>query len=258
MESNIGTNKRLDGKVALITGANSGIGQACVERFVAEGARVIASDIAIDDTEELYSGQVVGFEGDVTSTVHAEAMVEKAMSSFGNLQIIVNSAGVSGRNALPEPADPESIWDRVIEVNLKGTYLVSWHGVPKIEESGGGSIVNLASIMGLVGYPIGLGGGFNAYPPSKGGVIQFTKTLANELASKNIRVNCLCPGYVDTNLTKSLTQESDTHEHLKRLHPMGRLGKPYEIASAALFLASEESSFITGSSLVIDGGYTSQ
>ena len=258
MVSNIEPSRKLEGKVALITGANSGIGQACVERFVAEGAKVVASDIAIGDVDELRSDQVVAIEGDVTSSVQAEAMVEKAMSSFGNLQIIVNSAGVSGRNALPEAADPESIWDRVIEVNLKGTYLVSWHGVPKIEESGGGSIVNLASIMGLVGYPAGLGGGFNAYPPSKGGVVQFTKTLANELASKNIRVNCLCPGFVETNLTKPLTQESDTLEWLKGLHPMGRLGKPYEIANAALFLASEESSFITGSSLVIDGGYTSQ
>ena len=146
----------------------------------------------------------------------------------------------------------------MIEVNLKGTYLVSKHAVPEMEINGSGSIVNLASINGLVGYPVGIGGGFNAYPPSKGGVIQFTKTLANDMASKNIRVNCLCPGYVETNLTESLTNNESIFQQLKDLHPMGRLGRPEEIANAALFLASDEASFITGSSLVIDGGYTSQ
>tara|TARA_Y100000780_G_scaffold142527_1_gene128729 strand:+ start:182 stop:958 length:777 start_codon:yes stop_codon:yes gene_type:complete len=258
MNSNPPKEGRLEGKVALVTGASSGIGQSCVARFIEEGARVVASDIATGDMRGYSNDSVVTFEGDVTSNSDSEAMVEMALSAFGGLHIVVNSAGVSGRNALPETDDPESIWDRVVEVNLKGTYLVSWHSVPVIRRSGGGSIVNLASIMGLVGYPPGLGGGFNAYPPSKGGVVLFTKTLANDLANKGIRVNCLCPGYVETSLTESLTSDADTNEYLKNLHPMGRLGRPEEIANAALFLASDEASFITGSSLVIDGGYTAQ
>ena len=258
MNSNPPKGGRLEGKVALVTGASSGIGQSCVARFIEEGAKVVACDIAIDDISGCSNDAVVPFEGDVTSNSDSAAMIERALSAFGGLHIVVNSAGVSGRNALPETDDPESIWDRVVEVNLKGTYLVSWHSVTVIEKSGGGSIVNLASIMGLVGYPPGLGGGFNAYPPSKGGVVVFTKTLANDLAKNGIRVNCLCPGYVETSLTESLTSDADTNEYLKSLHPMGRLGKPEEIANAALFLASEEASFITGSSLVVDGGYTAQ
>jgi len=109
-----------------------------------------------------------------------------------------------------------------------------------------------------VGYPTGFSTGFNAYPPSKGGVIQFTKTLANDLAKDGIRVNCLCPGFVETKLTEDLTSDHDRNEYVKSLHPMGRLGQPYEIANAALFLSSDEASFITGASLTIDGGYTSQ
>ena len=249
---------RLTGKVALVTGAKSGIGKACVERFIEEGANVVAADITIPNTDSSEPNRILPISGDVTKTNDAAEMVNKAKETYGKLDILVNRAGISSRNAYEEEEDPEKIWDRVIEVNLKGTYLVSKHAVPEMEINGSGSIVNLASINGLVGYPVGIGGGFNAYPPSKGGVIQFTKTLANDKASKNIRVNCLCPGYVETNLTESLTNNESIFQQLKDLHPMGRLGRPEEIANAALFLASDEASFITGSSLVIDGGYTSQ
>tara|TARA_B100001167_G_scaffold31947_1_gene17395 strand:+ start:1149 stop:1922 length:774 start_codon:yes stop_codon:yes gene_type:complete len=249
---------RLSGKVALITGAKSGIGKACVKRFVEEGASVVAADISVPDSYVGDTGSILKISGDVTKSGDAAEMVNKATQTYGKLDILVNSAGISSRNAFEEDADPEKIWDRVIEVNLKGTYLVSRYAVPEMELNGSGSIINLASINGLVGYPVGIGGGFNAYPPSKGGVIQFTKTLANDMASKNVRVNCLCPGYVETNLTESLTNNESIYQKLKNLHPMGRLGRPEEIANAALFLASDEASFITGSSLVIDGGYTSQ
>tara|TARA_B100001146_G_scaffold52706_1_gene46092 strand:+ start:1983 stop:2756 length:774 start_codon:yes stop_codon:yes gene_type:complete len=249
---------RLSGKVALITGAKSGIGEACVKRFAEEGASIVAADISVPDTDIGDTSSILQISGDVTKSGDAAEMVNKAKQAYGKLDILVNSAGISSRNAFEEDADPEAIWDRVIEVNLKGTYLVSRHAVPEMELNGSGSIINLASINGLVGYPVGIGGGFNAYPPSKGGVIQFTKTLANDMASKNVRVNCLCPGYVETNLTESLTNNESTYQQLKNLHPMGRLGRPEEIANAALFLASDEASFITGSSLVIDGGYTSQ
>ena len=249
---------RLSGKVALITGAKSGIGEACVKRFVEEGACVVAADISVTGTYSEETSTILKISGDVTKSGDAAKMVNKATQAYGKLDILVNSAGISSRNAFEEDADPEEIWDRVIEVNLKGTYLVSRYAVPEMELNGSGSIINLASINGLVGYPVGIGGGFNAYPPSKGGVIQFTKTLANDMASKNVRVNCLCPGYVETNLTESLTSNESIYQQLKNLHPMGRLGRPEEIANAALFLASDEASFITGSSLVIDGGYTSQ
>ncbi|MCH8870662.1 MAG: SDR family oxidoreductase, partial [Chloroflexi bacterium] len=124
--------------------------------------------------------------------------------------------------------------------------------------SGGGSIVNLASIMGVVGYPAEMGGGFNPYAPSKGGVVQFTKNLAIDSARKNIRVNCLCPGYVETNLIARLTDDPESKAALEARHPMGRLGRPEEIAKAALFLASDDASYITGAPLMVDGGYTAQ
>ena len=180
------------------------------------------------------------------------------MNAYGRLDVLVNSAGISARNALPEGVSPEEVWDRVMDVNLKGTYLMCWCAVPEMKRSGGGSIVNLASIMGLVGYSAGMGGGFNPYVPSKGGVVQFTKNLAIDYARKGIRVNCICPGYIDTNLTQPLTTDPETLRRLEQLHPLGRLGTADEIAHAALFLASPESSFVTGTPLVVDGGYTAQ
>lgn len=255
---------RLEGKVALITGAGSGIGRASSLLFAQEGAKVVVSDLnestALELAEEIagQGGEATFVTGDVSNSAHAEQMVRKAVDAYGQLDILVNSAGISARNALPEGASPEEIWDKVMDVNLKGTYLVSWHAVPEMEKSGGGSIVNLASIMGVVGYPAGMGGGFNPYVPSKGGVLQFTKNLAIDCASKNIRVNCLCPGYVETNLITGLTSDPESKAALEARHPMGRLGRPDEIAKAALFLASDDASYITGAPLMIDGGYTAQ
>ncbi len=248
---------KLTGKVAMVTGAGSGIGKACIERFSKEGATVIAVDITEPSTEGI-QGPISSYTCDVTNSSSIQKVIDKVSSKYDGLHIVVNSAGVSARNALSDSSDIEQIWDRVIEVNLKGTFLTSLHAVPAIEKSGGGAIINLASTMGIVGYPTGLKNGFSAYPPSKGGVVQFTKTLAIDLADRGIRVNCLCPGFVETSLTESLTTDEKTNNYLKSLHPMGRLGRADEIASAALFLASEEASFITGSSLVIDGGYTAQ
>ena len=251
---------RLKDKVALVTGAGSGIGRAVVNLFACEGASVVASDISLDNARAAIRDieGAVALSGDVSSAEDAERMVQAAVNEFGRLDILVNSAGVTARNALPEGASPEAVWDKVIDVNLKGTYLVSWSAVPEMEKSGGGSIVNLASTMGLVGYPVGLGGGFNPYPPSKGGVVQFTRTLAIDSARKNIRVNCLCPGYIETNMTSALTGNPETMSKLTELHPMGRLGRPDEVASAALYLASDDSTYVTGAALTVDGGYTAQ
>ena len=255
---------RLENKVALITGAGSGIGRASALLFAEEGAKVVVSDMnegtAIGVVDEItgQGGDAAFVTGDVSNSRQAEQMVRKALDTFGRLDILVNSAGISARNALPDGASPEEIWDKVMDVNLKGTYLVSWYAVPEMEKSGGGSIVNLASIMAVVGYPAGMGGGFNPYVPSKGGVLQFTRNLAVDCAGKNIRVNCLCPGYVETDLIAGLTDDPEARAALEARHPMGRLGRPDEIAKAALFLASDDASYITGAPLMIDGGYTAQ
>ena len=253
---------RLKDKVALITGAGSGIGRAAAILFAEEGACVAAADVTGGSVRETVGtisaagGCSVALTGDVTSSADAERMVASAVEEFGRLDLLVNSAGITSRHSSLEDASPEEAWERVIEVNLKGTYMVSWYAVPEMERAGGGSIINLASTMGLVGYPVGIGGGFNPYPPSKGGVVQFTKTLAVDNARKNIRVNCLCPGFIETNLTSSLTSDPDMLNKLESLHPMGRLGQPREVAYAALYLASDDARHVTGTALTVDGGYT--
>lgn len=255
---------RLESKVALITGGGSGIGRACAEMFAREGAKVAVSDISLERAQATtqfvtsHGGEAIAISGDVSVGDDAQNIVSATVEKFGKLDVLVNSAGVSARNAMPKGSSPEEVWDKVIDVNLKGTYMVSWHAMPEMAKSGGGSIINLSSIMGLVGYPVGMGGGFNPYNPSKGGVLQFTRNLAIDSASKNVRVNCICPGYVETDLTSALTKDAEALRRLETLHPIGRLGQPEEIAYAALYLASDESGFVTGTPLVVDGGYTAQ
>ena len=255
---------RLKDKVALITGGGSGIGRASAILFGREGARVVVADVkegpalaTSNDVEAQGADSTISI-GDVTDSADAARMVLAAVETYGRLDVVVNSAGITARNALPAGASEEDVWDRVIDVNLKGTYLVSKHAVDQMTKTGGGAIVNLASVMGLVAYPPGLGGGFSPYQPSKGGVIQLTRNLGVNLAADNIRVNCICPGYIWTDMTESLTKDPDTARRLESLHPMGRLGQPEDIANAALFLASDDSSYMTGSYLAVDGGYTAQ
>ena len=255
---------RLKDKVALVTGGGSGIGHATAVLFAAKGAEVVVSDLneanALETVAEIKNGggDATTLAGDVSKNTDAEAMVKGTVETYGTLDIVVNCAGVVAGKALPAGASPEEVWDRVMDVNLKGTYLVTWHAVRAMEQSGGGSIINIASINGLVGYPMGLGGGFDAYVPSKGGVVQFTKNLAIDYGKKNIRVNCICPGHIDTNLIREFIQDPERREWLEQRYPMGRIGRPEEVAYAALFLASDESSFVTGAPLIVDGGYTAQ
>ena len=255
---------RLEGKVALVTGGGSGIGRASAEAFAREGARVVVADLSESNALETAAkigeggGEAATAIGDVTDSADAEAMVRAAVDTYGRLDVLLNSAGITSRHGSLKDASPEEAWDKVIDINLKGTWMVSWHAVREMERSGGGSIVNLASTMALVGYPVGIGDGFNPYPPSKGGVLQFTRTLALAYAKKGIRVNCLCPGYIATSLTADLRANDETRRLTLDRTPMGRYGLPEEVANAAIFLASDESSFITGSPLIVDGGYTAQ
>ena len=246
--------KRLDGKTALITGANSGIGASCVKLFSAQGANIIATD-----TDRMnFNDEIIQIQSDVTKSDEAKKLINDILIRFKSIDIVVNSAGVTSRNAIPDTNNDEEIWDRVMEVNVKGIFIISKYVIEVMKTQKQGSIINLASIMGVVGYPETLGTPLNPYPPSKGAVIQLTKTLANHVAQYGIRVNAICPGFIETNMTKSLTENQSTKKIIEELHPMGRMGKAEEGANAALFLASDESSFITGSNLLVDGGYTAK
>ena len=255
---------RLQDKVAVITGAGSGIGAACARRFAAEGARVIVSDItenAAAGTAKELAGAGASYivaPGDVTSRQDTEGIAEAARESFGRLDVLVNCAGITTRD-VEDVADPDERWQRVMDVNLKGTMLMCRAAVEVMRSVGeGGSIVNIASIMGLVGYPpgIGLSDGFSAYIHSKGAVVQLTRDLGAALGSEGIRVNAVAPGSVETRLTETLRANTERFAKLLARHPIGRIAQPEEIANVILFLASDEASFVTGANWPVDGGYT--
>ena len=254
---------RLRGKVALITGAGAGIGAATAALFAEEGAAVAVTDLAHDSLEAVVGhatstgAEILALAADVTRRADTERLVEETLRRFGRIDVLVNSAGVAPRNA-PDDWDWERVWDFVIAVNLKGTLLMCRAVVDQMVKQGSGSIVNLASIYGLVGRPREIGTGLDPYVQSKGGVTQLTKDMAVHYAREGIRVNALCPGFVYTGLTKRLTDDPAGLAFLVDRHPMGRLGQPAEIAAAALFLASDDASFITGACLPVDGGYTAQ
>ena len=254
---------RLRGKVALITGAGSGIGAATAALFAREGAAVALADLARVNLEPVMaqvasaSGQALVMAGDVTQRADAERLVAETLKRFGRVDVLINSAGVAARNAPPD-WDWERVWDFVMAVNMKGTFLMSKAVVDQMVQQRGGSIVNLSSIYGLVGRPREIGTGLDPYSHSKGGVAQLTRDMAVHFARDGVRINALCPGFVYTPLTKKLTDDPESLTFLVDRHPMGRLGQPAEIAAAALFLASDEASFITGACLPVDGGYTAQ
>lgn len=254
---------RLDGKAAIITGGGSGIGRATAAVFAREGARVLVADANMDSAKAVVTGlqtdghEALALQVDVRERAQVEDMVARAVHAFGGLDVLVNSAGISGRH-VPEGADFEAAWKLLMDVNVRGTLLASHAAVDAMLKRGGGSIVNLASIMSVVVHPPGLGlsDGFNPYSPTKGAVMQMTRDLAVRFAAEGIRANAVCPGFIETPLTVGITRNPNLVSAVAARHPMGRLGQPGEIASVIAFLASDEASFVTGAVWMVDGGYT--
>ncbi|MED3662841.1 SDR family NAD(P)-dependent oxidoreductase [Ureibacillus terrenus] len=243
---------KLTGKVAIITGGASGIGAATAKLFVEEGAKVVIVDVnkekgkAFEEELKNQGGEALFVQADVTNEEDVQNVFAKAKASFGKVDILFNNAGIGA--VKPTDELPFSEWRKTIAVDLDGVFLFARAAIKEYLQSGGGVIVNTASMYGLVG-----AAGSAAYNAAKAGVVNFTRSIALEYANRNIRINAICPGFIDTPIL------GDTDRNgLIEATPMKRLGKPEEIAKAVLFLASDDSSFMTGSALVVDGGYTAQ
>ena len=249
---------RLDGKVALITGAGNGMGRCAAELFAAEGARIVVADFdenlgaATVETITAAGGEAAFVAVDVADNDQVAAMVQFAVQTFGGLHVLYNNAGIVPADDGGVTETPESTWERVMDVNLKGVWLGCKHGIPAMLESGGGSIVNVASFVAIMGAATAQ----IAYTSSKGGVLAMTREIAVEWARRGIRANSLCPGPIETPMLAELMSDPERRARRMVHIPMGRLGRAEELAKAALFLASDESSFMTGSQLVVDGGIT--
>jgi NAD(P)-dependent dehydrogenase (short-subunit alcohol dehydrogenase family) len=251
---------RLRDKVVLITGGASGMGRLAAVTFAREGARVVALDISAQAGDDVASeiaqhgGQALFVQGDVGREEQVRAAVRRAVERFGRLDILYNNAGIFPEEDGSVVDVEESVWDRVMTVNLKGIYLCCKHGIPELIRAGGGSIINVASFVALVGCTVPQ----DAYTASKGGVIALTKSLAVQFGPKRIRTNAIAPGPIETPLLMSwlLNNPEAKQLRLNRI-PLGRFGRPEDIVQMALYLASDESTWVNGSVLVVDGGITS-
>ncbi|WP_101759716.1 SDR family NAD(P)-dependent oxidoreductase [Oceanicoccus sp. KOV_DT_Chl] len=254
MSEQSSSSPRLAGKVAFITGAASGIGFACAKRFAFEGAKILGFDLnpcaKWSEIEALTSAQFV--QGDVTSLSAQQAAVDLAVAEWGRVDVLMTAAGIA--DAGPVHMVTEDAWDKVLDINLKGTFLSIKAVLPQMMEQGGGSIITVASIEGLIGSE-----GGSSYNASKGGVVLLTKNVALDYGRKGVRCNCICPGFINTEMLRATIDHdfmADYKQAVTNESTFGRLGKPEEIAGAAFFLASEDSSFVSGQSLAVDGGYT--
>lgn len=243
---------RLAGKAIVVTGAGSGIGRAAAELFAAEGARVLAADLT-DAVEELSGGVIATAHCDVSVESDVEALIARAVADLGGLDGVFNNAGIEGAPAPLADSSTEN-FDRVIGVNLKGVYFGCKYALREMSARGSGSIVNTASVAGLVGFP-----GISAYCASKGGVIQLTKTAALECAATGVRVNAICPGVIQTPMVDRLVGAGvGSIDALASMEPVGHVGEPIDIAEAALYLLSDASRFVTGTAMTVDGGFVAQ
>ena len=243
----------LDGKVALITGAASGLGKAIAFALGAAGAEVVCTDISVESNRRVANrigGTAVALY--VTDAVAVDTAVAGAVNRAGRIDILVNSAGIGGRG--PAAEYPDGLLERVIDVNLKGTFFMCRSVGTRMIEAGGGSIVNIASIGGLVAFP-----GSAGYQASKGGVVQLTRTLAVEWAAAGVRVNAVAPGHIATDLVRRQWEtEPELKEYFLSRTPMNRLGTPEDVAGPVVFLAGDAAAMVTGQIIAIDGGYTAQ
>ena len=259
---------RLEGKVALISGGARGQGAAEAKLFVQEGAAVVIGDILDDDGLKLEAeirelgGQATFVHLDVTDSAQWTSAVNEAVTRYGKLDVLVNNAGIGSTNIGGVQAPrlheaPEEVWDQIMDVNGKGVFLGTRAAIPAMLAAGAGSIINISSIAGMVGLNPGSGAG-SAYASSKGAVRLLTKSTAVQYAGEGIRCNSVHPGYIDTVMTARMMAEPGMRQHRIDATPLGRIGTVDDIANGVLFLASDEASFMTGSELVIDGGYTAQ
>ena len=246
---------RLDGKVALITGGGSGMGKVASELFASEGARVVLTDVNDEAGGETASaiGEAAHFvHADVSKEADAASMVRAAVERFGRLDVLYNNAGVMLNDDTSVLETDESIWDTTLSVNVKGVAFGCKFGIPAMLESGRGSIINVASFVAWLGAATSQ----TAYTASKGAVLAMTREIAVGYARQGIRCNALCPGPIDTPLLAELLADPEQRQRRFVHIPMGRLGQAEELAKAALFLASDDSSYMTGASLIVDGGIT--
>ena len=251
--------RQFEGKVALITGAGSGIGRATALAFAREGAKVVVVDRTPpggDETVEMIraeGGEAIVVWADVAITDQVEKMVADTVKAFGRLDFAFNNAGIEGVNAVAHEY-PEDEFDRVIAVNLKGVYLGMKYEIPAMLANGGGVIVNCSSVAGLVGFP-----GSAAYVASKHAVVGITKTAALDYAQRGIRINAICPGVIDTPMVdRALGDSAEADAIINSMQPLGRPGVPEEIASAVLWLCSDGAAFTTGQAIAVDGGLTTR
>ena len=245
---------RLEGKIALVTGAGSGMGYAIVERFLREGARVVGADLDPSGLSKLNAPDLRTCVCDVSVAAQGAAAVALAVKEFGGLHILVNGAAVDDTPIADVVELSEADWRKTLDVNLTGCFLMAKAAVPAILKSGGGNIINIASQLGSVGQR-----GRAAYNASKAALINLTRVMALDHAKQNIRVNSLSPGAVITpRVLNRFGTPVASEAALAPAHPIGRLGRPEELAAAALFLASDDASFMTGADMVVDGGYTTQ
>ncbi|ETW98186.1 MAG: hypothetical protein ETSY1_19855 [Candidatus Entotheonella factor] len=252
---------RLKGKVALITGGASGQGRMAAMMFAQEGAKIALSDMQEEggmQTQHMVTengGEALFVAADVSQEASAKQMVEAALQRYGRLDILYNNAGIVGKGRDTDVANLEfDAWNQVIQVNLSGIFLGSKYAVPALIEAGGGSIINTASVAGMIGSP----NSGHAYAASKGGVIALTRAMAVKYAANHIRVNAICPGTIYTPMTDHLVDDQERLQVIEAQHPLGYLGKAEDIVYMALYLASDESSWVTGGVFPVDGGRTAQ